>query len=185
MRKGRKRHRTSSDLGNRRDSTAKGQKGKSSKRAKTDEAPMAALDNRSFDEYMQLVEPLERAADRTMTHDGGHDGLGEPVNCMSWRNSHVHLQNFNVFTCTVQLYNWKFSGPHPLKATEVAKKQATLAAETRDIDAESHVQLVDALIAIGKETEKECTKGEKYLPDELSCLCGSSISFLVFWKEFT
>lgn len=49
---------------------------------------------------------------------------------------------------------------------EFAKKYAQVAAETREIDAQNHAQLVDGLVAIGKESREGDDKGDKNLPDE-------------------
>lgn len=43
------------------------------------EAPAAAVDNRNFDDFMKMVEPLERAADVAEEHssiDGGEHSIG-------------------------------------------------------------------------------------------------------------
>lgn len=68
---------------NRLHATRKGQKGKNSKRAKKKESQDASVDKRSFEEYMRMVEPLERAADQAMAQVDDHDDMGEPVHCIS------------------------------------------------------------------------------------------------------
>lgn len=64
---------------------------------------------------------------------------------------------------------------------DAADNLVQLAEDTHEIDAENHVQLIDALVAMGKQTGEGDSKGEKYLPGHCSSTCNAStVLLLVF-----